>query len=112
MKDLDYIDKNRIPLYGQLGDKHNGAFELKMKGEKYFVVASDGQGWDHVSVSHKHKIPSWKVMNAVKEMFFEDDEVVMQLHPSKKDYINNHPNCLHLWRPQKKEIPQPPIYMI
>ena len=42
----------------------------------------------------------------------EDDEVVMQLHPAKKDYINNHPCCLHLWKPEKEEIPLPPLFMI
>ena len=112
MKKLNFLDKYRIPLYGQLGDDYNGAFEIKVKGEKYFVIASNGQGWDHVSVSHKHKVPSWKVMNTIKEMFFADNEVVMQLHPAKKDYINNHPNCLHLWRPQSVDIPQPPIRMV
>lgn len=112
MKNLNYLNEHRISFYGQLGDEHNGAFDLNIKGEKYFVIASNGHGWDHVSVSHKHKIPSWKVMNTVKEMFFEEDEVVMQLHPANKDYINNHPNCLHLWRPQKEHIPQPPKYMV
>lgn|SRR3712207_3397232 len=111
MKDLTYLDKNRITIYGQ-GDKYNGAFELNIKGEKYFVIASNGQGWDHVSISSKYKIPSWKVMCILKEMFFEDDEVVMQIHPAKRNYINNHPNCLHLWKPQKQEIHQPPKYMV
>ena len=24
----------------------------------------------------------------------------MQLHPAEQEYINQHPYCLHLWRPQ------------
>jgi hypothetical protein len=47
-------------------------------------------------------------MDHVRKMFFKDDEVVMQLHLPAKDNINLHPYCLHLWRPQKAEIPLPP----
>jgi hypothetical protein len=36
----------------------------------------------------------------VKELFFDADECVMQLHPPKSEYVNCHQYCLHLWRPQ------------
>lgn len=87
-------------------------FRIKIKGEEYLVVVSNGKGWEHVSVSHKHKIPSWSVMCAVKDMFFEEEEIVMQLHPKKSEYINMHPNCLHLWKPVDKEIPTPPSILV
>lgn len=112
MKNLNYLDEYRIPLMGDLGDEYNGMFRIKIKGEKYAIVASNGDGWEHVSISHKNKIPSWKIMSTIKDMFFEDDEVVMQLHPKKEDYINMHPNCLHLWKPIGKEIPTPPTWMV
>ena len=68
-----------------------------------FVIASDGGGWDHVSVHVSGRCPTWEEMCVVKELFFKDDEVVMQLHPAKKDYVNCHPFTLHLWRPQTPE---------
>ena len=46
-------------------------------------------------------------MCKIKELFFEDEEVVMQLHPKKSEYVNNHEHCLHLWRPIDSEIPIP-----
>ena len=64
------------------------------------------------SVSHKDKILSWEVMNEVKDMFFLENEVVMQLHPIKDKYINNHKKCLHLWRLINEKIPTPPIWMV
>jgi hypothetical protein len=67
------------------------------------VIVSDGGGWDHVSVSlHRFTghCPSWEIMCFVKELFFRDDETVMQLHPPRATWINNYPTCLHLWRPQ------------
>ena len=67
------------------------------------VISSDGGGWDHVSVHVGGRCPTWDEMCFVKELFFRDDEVVMQLHPVKKDYVNCHPYALHLWRPQSPE---------
>lgn len=64
------------------------------------IIVSDGGGWDHVSVSLPNKCPSWDSMCEVKRMFFRDDEVAFQLHPAKAQYVNFHPHCLHLWRPQ------------
>lgn len=36
----------------------------------------------------------------------------MKLHPSEEEYIIQHPYCLHLWRPQKQNIPQHPSIMV
>jgi hypothetical protein len=35
-----------------------------------------------------------------------------QLHPAKADYVNQHPNCLHLWKPTTDTIPLPPSIMV
>ena len=48
----------------------------------------------------------------MKEIFWRDDEVCMQLHPKKEEYVNNHNYCLHIWRPIDKEIPMPPSVMV
>lgn len=112
MKDLSYLDEYRIPLLGNYGDEHNGFFVLKIKGEKYRIMASNGCNWEHVSISHDHKIPSWTVMCMVKDMFFEEHECVVQYHPPKSEYINNHPRCLHLWKPLEEDMPVPPSILI
>jgi hypothetical protein len=114
MKDLNYLNDKRVCIFGDgyLGDEHNGAFRIKIKGEEYAVIASDGKGWEHVSVSHKNKVPSWKTMCIIKDMFFEEEETVIQYHPKKSEYINNHPYYLHLWRPINKEIPTPPKILV
>jgi hypothetical protein len=87
------------------------------------VIASRGGGpaelggddpysrWDHVSVSLADRCPTWEEMCFIKELFFERHEPAMQLHPVK-DYVNNHPYCLHLWRPRDAEIPLPFAEMV
>ena len=115
LKNLNYLNEHRINLIGDLGDECNGIFEMKIKGETYRIVASDGHDWEHVSIScksSKTKIPSWTVMCIVKDLFFNENEVVMQLHPPKRDYVNNVSNCLHLWKPTKQELPTPPHWMV
>lgn len=43
---------------------------------------------------------------------FNENETVVQYHPAKSDYVNNMPNCLHLWRPQDQPMPVPPPIMV
>lgn len=114
MKDLSYLEQFREELYGMRGDEHNGVFRVFVGGRSFNVIASNGGGWEHVSVTKANgkRCPTWDEMCAIKAMFFEPDEVVMQLHPSEKDYVNIHPHCLHLWRPIEKEIPLPPVEFV
>jgi hypothetical protein len=91
----------------------NGAFSVpvvKTDGStvKLTILAASEGGWDHVSVRLDERCPTWLEMSAVHRIFFGDDEVAMQLHVPSKDHVNNHPFCLHLWRPWSKKIPLPP----
>ena len=83
------------------------------------IIATDGMPgieWEHVSVravknisgNWKNLLPNWGEMCYVKSLFWDDEDVVMQLHPKKSEYINNHSCVLHLWRPANLEIPTPP----
>lgn len=89
-----------------------GAFKISFEGRYLHVIASHGLDWDHVSVSLETRCPNWREMSHIKSLFWEDDEVVMQLHVAKKDHINIHPYCLHLWKPQTDKIPLPPNFMV
>lgn len=98
------------------GDSGNGVFKVYVGGKSFRVIASNGMGWEHVSVSpgsaQRKCCPTWDEMCAIKDMFFGEDERVMQFHPPKSEYINNHPYCLHLWRPVDTEIPHPPMICV
>lgn len=81
-----------------------GAFQvLAPSGAFLRLIVSTGMGWDHVSVSLSNRCPTWEEMCWVKGQLFKAGECVMQLHPPKRDHINCHPYCLHLWRPQTAE---------
>lgn len=112
MKNLNELNKYRVSLMGHMGDEGCGAFIIPYKSYKLNVIASNGDGWDHVSVSLNNRCPNWEEMSYIKDLFFDEEECVMQLHPSKSEYVNVHQYCLHLWRPQASEIPRPPMHMV
>lgn len=119
MKDLTYLESHRLrdyerQMYGVNGNEGNGVFKVYVGGRSFNVIASDGGGWDHVSVTLKNqkRCPTWDEMCAIKDMFFKEDEVVIQYHPAKSEYVNDHPYCLHLWRPQTETVPTPPMLYV
>ena len=55
MRNLETLNRyrlatNEIRICGTTGDSGNGIFLVRVKGKRYYVVASDGGGWDHVSI--------------------------------------------------------------
>lgn len=100
MKDLHSLDKYRDrnferQYYGANGDAGNGVFWVPVGGKMFNVVASNGGGWEHVSVSPANRkrttALTWEEMCEIKRMFFQED-----------------PLCLHMWRPIGAEMPKPP----
>lgn len=76
------------------------------------VICSDGEGWEHVSVSLPHRCPTWEEMCRVKDLFWGPEDCVIQFHPPRSEYVNNHPYCLHLWRPVNGQVATPPSILV
>lgn len=120
MRNLTELDNMRdrseqvLEHYGSFGDYSCGVFWVRSKqdGTLLRVIASAGNGWDHVSVSHQRRVPNWYEMEQVKRLFFKDDETVVQFHVPPKDHVNIHANVLHLWRAVDEIFPMPPSIMV
>jgi hypothetical protein len=41
----------------------------------------DTENWEHVSVSTAHRTPNWIEMCLVKDLFWTEEECVIQFHP-------------------------------
>lgn len=88
----------------------------------YFVwgplrIISSGSGektgeWEHVSVSRTDRCPTWDEMNQVKELFWADNETVLQFHPKRSEYKNQMPFCLHLWKQTGIDHELPPRQLV
>jgi hypothetical protein len=103
-----------------------GAFKVPSPEPGWYLalICDDGTdaavveslGWQHASVraarQAQSRTPTWKEMAFVKDLCWDSNDVVMQLHPRKSEYINKHPDVLHLWRPTHLEIPTPPVLLV
>jgi hypothetical protein len=96
-------------------DGNNGAFHLDSPepGWSLAIIASDGEGWEHVSV-HAYRVqrtqertPTWKEMCFVKRAFWDGEDEVVQFHPKESEYVNYHEHTLHLWRAVGMTFPRP-----
>jgi hypothetical protein len=99
-------------------DGMNGTFIIPYLQFKLGCIASDQCGWEHVSVTDqttaksKKTCPTWEMMCRVKRAFWDDEECVIEYHVPMIEWINEHPGCLHLWKPIGIEIPRPPALFV
>lgn len=105
---------------------NNGFFIIphyRIREYVFIVQASDGTGipddpemqWEHVSISVAHqrgkkkqRNPTWEEMCWIKDLFWDEEDRVVQFHPPKSEYVSLAPYCLHLWRWVLGEFPHPP----
>lgn len=104
-----------------------GLFEMRHPKSRYRLrVISSGEAhegptdllseigaWEHVSVSiiGKTFCPSWEEMCFVKDLFWSEDECVIQFHPPEDVYVNTASHVLHLWKPPY-DVPTPPMISV
>jgi hypothetical protein len=66
----------------------------------------DDVPWLHVSTAWSNRLPSFEELREVREVFFDDALVAVQVFPPKAEYINVHPYCLHLYaRADERTVP-------
>ena len=81
-----------------MGGSRTGIIELN--GTRTSVIVGRNEdGWEHVSIMKKsHKLPTWDEMCLIKDIFWSEEEEVVQIHPRQSEYVNI-TDALHLWRP-------------
>ena len=92
---------------------NNGAFILPLPNDSdLIVIASDKMGWEHVSLSHANRLPTWRELAEIKNFFWDEEDCVVQYLVPKSQHKNIHEFCLHLWRPVDGKFPMPPKEMV
>jgi len=108
MRDIEEIKKSpRLNIQQQGQYAMGGTVIHPLIKNRMVFIASWNDGWEHVSISYKHKNPTWDEMCMIKDVFWNDDETVVQFHPPKDQYVNVHPHCLHLWKEIGKDYMMP-----
>lgn len=93
-------------------DGNNGSFLIPFESYELYVIGSDGMEWEHVSVSLRNRTPNWREMCFIKDLFWDEEDCIVQYHPAKSQYVNNHEHTLHLWKPTNKIIPVPQSILV
>ena len=84
-----------------------------MPGERrtLLCIASNSEGWDHVSISVSTRCPNWAEMEHMSARSSNDETAMHSSAPDDK--VNLRPNWLHLWRPNDgRSIPRPPAILV
>ena len=101
MRPMDEIRKDkRLAFLTKLPKSHilHGFVKLKNGKEGSFCLSFE-DNLEHVSLMAKgNRIPTWDEMCEMKDIFWEDEEDVIQIHPRKSVYVDI-VNALHLYRP-------------
>lgn len=71
-----------------------------MFGECVVCVAIE-QGFYHVSISHKDRLPTYEELKAARYEFAPDAAYMAMIFPPKKEFVNMHDYTLHLWQINK-----------
>lgn len=119
-------NRHRLRKHKQLGSDdsigNNGFFIIphyKIIDYEFNCQASDGDGWEHVSVSissllkkRGSRCPTWEEMCFIKSIFWDETDTVIEFHPAKENYVNIHDFVLHLWKPIGIELPLPNTILV
>lgn len=60
--------------------------------------------WLHCSTARRDRLPTWPELVEIRDLFLGRNTTALQVIPSREEYVNVHPNCLHLWVPVGRRI--------
>jgi hypothetical protein len=113
MKAISEIKQNNRLSIIKEGEDGFAAYIIRPYNIGQFgIIASWGMGWEHVSASMTNRCPTWEEMCLIKDIFWSDDECVIQYHPPKNEYVKLHPYCLHLWKKIGSDFETPPKKLV
>lgn len=64
----------------------------------------EGEKWLHVSCSHKNKLPKWKELQEVKDIFIGKTRKGIQVFPPESKHVNIMNFCLHIWSNLDRDV--------
>lgn len=70
------------------------------------VMSSARARW-HLSISHQSRYPTWDEIRDACWELIPDGVTMAQLVSPKREHVNLHPNCFHLWQVFVDEVGKP-----
>lgn len=109
MKDLQSINLagnglgNFLLKMHNVSEKERYEFEFPLTEIAYgecSAINFNDEEWEHImlNLEEHNRCASYEEMSVLKETFWEENEIAIQVHPKKSEYINLRQYALHLWR--------------
>lgn len=90
-----------LPADWKLEERRDDGYAYRNKLTGHTVILSgeehNEKRWLHFSIAHPRRLPSWNELVEAKEIFMGRDGKAIQVIPARKEHVNIHPNCLHLF---------------
>lgn len=68
------------------------------------VIHSVEDGMNHISLSNPHRLPTYEEMKTARYKICPDVKYMAQIFPPESEFVNVHPNCLHLYELNEREL--------
>lgn len=105
MKLIEIIDdraKTTIKALNNTGATNVKIYNMDTGCTVFYCVEKDGK--EHVSISHRKRLPNWNEVKYVRYELMKPDVKVAQILPPKSEYVDVHTNCFHLWELSDEEL--------
>ena len=87
----------------------DGGLYIRRQRQQSVIISGGYRGdeqWVHVSTAMPSRLPTWEEFSEVKRVFMGPDLTAIQVFPPQAEYVNVHPNCLHLYaRMDQRVVP-------
>lgn len=109
MKDLQSIKlqsdevRNFLLKIHDVSERERYEFQFPLTEDTHGVCSAinfKDHEWEHImlDLEEQGRCASYTEMSVLKETFWEESEIAIQVHPGKSNYINLRQYALHLWR--------------
>lgn len=100
------LDKEKMLFIKANGvlPQERSEFYFPMEDQRGYVSAINflSDDWEHVMLNGywSKRCPTYEEMAHLKDIFWKEEEITVQVHPKKSEYVNNfgYEYNLHLWR--------------
>lgn len=93
---------NLFPAKSSKSSTRLGIFEFPLENGESTLLCSAviRDYWEHVflDLRKSDRCPTYEEMCRLKQYFFNENEIALQIHPKKSEYVNACQHRLHLWR--------------
>jgi len=93
------MELTKMPIPSLPTDSENLEAYATINGLRILKSIDNTSQWGklkHISISKEDRYPSWDEILEIKEKLFGDVDCMMVM-PKKKNYVNIHSFCFHIW---------------